>query len=116
MSPLKPAPKGYPIKVVRDRTAAIVNPSGEPGDLFYGPLPAGDSRRQWLARKLGEETLEYIQDPGVDELVQVLQAVQALAGEHDLTFAELEQLAVRDIRGGFQDCVMMYGRHPEYDR
>lgn len=128
--PLEPAPKGYPIKIVRDRTASIVNPSGEPGKLFYGPLPEGESRHRWLARKLGEETVEYLQESGIGdadtgemsrqaglgELVQVLQVVQALAAEHGMTFDELVNLAVEDPRGGFFDCVMMYGLHPEYDR
>lgn len=115
--PLTPHPDGYPIKIVRDRTAEIVNPSGDPGELFYGPLLEGESRAKWLTRKLGEEAIEYVQEPGVGELVQVLQVVMALASEHDdLNFDKLITLAMTDKRGGFFDCVMMYGRHPEYDR
>lgn len=114
--PLQPAPSGYPIKIVRDHTADIVNPSGEPGELFYGPLPEGESRAKWLRRKLGEEVLEYLEDHGIDELVQVVQVLQVLALEHDVTIDDLIKMGQDDRRGGFFDCVMMYGRHPEYDR
>lgn len=43
MPELEPAPEGYPIKLVRDRTAQIVNPSGKPGDLWYRTTPEEDS-------------------------------------------------------------------------
>jgi hypothetical protein len=49
VSALQPAPGGYPIKLVRDRTPAIINASGEPGALFYDAddLPTADDEQCW---------------------------------------------------------------------
>lgn len=114
MTVLRPAPNGHPIKLVRDKTAEVVNPSGEPGSLYYGP---GDpkERLRWLRLKLAEEVGEYLVDGGVDELADVLAVVQALSAEHDLPLSELLRLMLADERGGFLDGVMMYGRHEEFD-
>jgi predicted house-cleaning noncanonical NTP pyrophosphatase (MazG superfamily) len=109
-----PAPAGYPIKLVRDRTPAILNASGKPGDLWYGPA-TGD-RVRWLRLKLAEELGEYLVDGGVDELADVLAVVEALAEQHGHSLDNLIALAALHDRGGFLDGVMMYGRHDEFDR
>jgi predicted house-cleaning noncanonical NTP pyrophosphatase (MazG superfamily) len=114
MSPVTPHPGGYPIKLVRDNTAGIVNPSGEPGELFYGPL--NGELLPWLRKKLGEETTEFLVDGGISELSQVLSVVDALATQLGTTLDELIQMFLQDPRGGFSKGIMMYGRHPEYDR
>jgi len=116
--PLTPTPKGYPIKLVRDRTAEIVNPSGEPGDLWYERLEVADSetRIRLLRLKLAEEVGEYLIDGGLDELADVLAVVEALAVGHGSTLRDLEAKMQDDPRGGFRSAVVMYGRHPEYDR
>lgn len=111
---MRPHPDGYPIKLVRDWTATIINPSGEPGDLFYAPL-SGDVT-PWLKKKLGEEVLEYLVEPGVEELRDVLVAVEALGRLHGVTLGELMAMASADDRGGFEKSIIMFGRHPEYDR
>lgn len=115
MSPVTPAPDGYPIKLVRDHTADIVNPSGEPGQLFYRPLPEGTDIGPWLRNKLDEEVREYQQDRGLEELTQVLSVVEALAEYHGVTLPYLLGMSHEDPRGGFRRGVMMYGYHPEYD-
>lgn len=113
--PLTPAPAGYPIKLVRDRTAEIINASGEPGDLFYGPLANGEDSGVWLRRKLAEEISEYIIDPGLDELADALAVIEALAVEHGADFSTLVKRMQSDKRGGFLNHQMMYGRHEEFD-
>jgi predicted house-cleaning noncanonical NTP pyrophosphatase (MazG superfamily) len=110
---LTPAPAGYPIKLVRDRTPEILNGTGEPGALFYGPA-TGD-RSRLLRLKLAEEVGEYLVDGGFGELRDVLAVVEALAAEHGSTLATLVQALRADPRGGFAEGVMMYGHHPEFD-
>lgn len=110
--PLSPAPNGYPIKLVRDFTAAIINSSGEPGDLWYGPLPEGEDAGKWLIKKLVEEVAEFVAEPGERELVDVYAVVDAIAARMGWDLAEAH---LNDARGGFRDVVMMYGRHPEFD-
>jgi predicted house-cleaning noncanonical NTP pyrophosphatase (MazG superfamily) len=113
VSELTPAPEGYPIKLVRDRTAKVINGSGKPGELFYGTLP--EDVGPWLRRKLMEGATEYLIDPGVDELADVLAVVEGLAARHGLTLDSLYEIATSDKRGGFLTGQMMYGRHPEFD-
>lgn len=115
MNELTPAPKGYAIKLVRDRTAEIVNPSGFPGDLWYAPLPAGTDLGPWLRGKLDEEVREYQQDRDLRELSQVLSVVEALAEYHGSSLEELAERMRSDERGGFRRGVIMYGYHPEFD-
>jgi predicted house-cleaning noncanonical NTP pyrophosphatase (MazG superfamily) len=114
MSELTPAPKGYPIKLVRDDTQRIINDTGEPGELFYDELPVAD-RAPWLRRKLMEEATEYVLDPAVDELADVLAVVEGLAALHGTTLEHLLRHMRRDPRGGFLAGRMMYGYHAEFD-
>lgn len=114
MTDLRPAPKGYPIKLVRDKTPDILNGTGKPGELFYDNLPPDDVA-PWLRMKLMEEAAEYLVAPAVDELADVLAVVQGLARCHGLNFHELCNVADRDPRGGFLTGRMMRGRHPEFD-
>ncbi len=113
MASLRPAPDGYPIKLVRDRTRDILNASGEPGDLFYGPA-RGDLIR-WLRLKLAEEVGEFLVDGGYDELRDVLAVVEGLAVAVGSSLNELVAALRDDPRGGFVYGVMMYGHHREFD-
>jgi predicted house-cleaning noncanonical NTP pyrophosphatase (MazG superfamily) len=116
MSALQPAPNGYPIKLVRDRTPAIINASGEPGALFYDTedLPPAE-RWPWLRRKLIEECAEYVESHAVAELADVLAVIEGLAVVHGMTLDELAALAAQDERGGFLHGRMMRGHHAEFD-
>lgn len=115
MSDLTPAPKGYPIKLVRDATASIVNHSGEPGALFYGPIPLEDQPR-WLRRKLLEEVGEYLESGELAELADVLAVVVGLSHvAHGVSLEDLSTAMSQDARGGFATGQMMYGHHPEFD-
>lgn len=128
MAELKPAPAGYPIKLVRDRTPEIVNSSGEPGRLWYekrgrivGPpvSPAGsqmvEERIRLLRLKLAEELGEYLVDGGIEELADVQAVVDALAEAHGEPPVEFRARVNHDPRGGFFDGVVMVGRHDEFD-
>lgn len=111
---LRPAPTGYPIKLVRDGTPAVLNGSGEPGELWYGSVEEED-RMRWLRLKLAEELGEYLVDGGLDELADALAVIAALAVEHGTTLSSLVEGAETHPRGGFSAGVMMLGRHPEFD-
>jgi len=114
MPDLIPAPNGYPIKLVRDGTASVINGSGEAGELFYGPAK-GDTMR-WLRLKLAEEVGEYLVDGGFDELADVQAVLEALSVAHGRSVEELRTAVESHPRGGFSEAVMMYGRHAEFDR
>lgn len=60
MSELTPAPNGYPIKLVRDRTTHLI---GDEGRLFYDHIPP-DERGPWLRKKLVEEVATDVEDDG----------------------------------------------------
>lgn len=112
---LQPAPDGYPIKLVRDRTAAIVNPSGEPGSLWYGGAQKSDYVRL-LRLKLAEEVGEFLVDGSVAELQDVQAVIDALVRAQGMTADEFRARVDADPRGGFFDGIIMLGRHGEYDR
>ena len=114
MSELTPAPCGYPIKLVRDRTPEIINSTGDPGALFYDHIKPAE-RARWLRRKLIEESAEYMESGEIAELADVLAVVEGLAATHDLTLADLIAHKNDDPRGGFLTGVMMRGHHPEFD-
>lgn len=116
MAELNPAPRGYAIGLVRDRTPEVINFSGEPGALWYERLPREEDRSPWLRKKLMEEVGEYLVDSGPRELADVLAVLDALAVEHGITRSDLRRMADNDQRGGFLTGMMMYGRHPEYDK
>lgn len=114
MGELTPAPKGYPIKLVRDRTPQIINSSEEPGALFYGVVSLKEAT-PWLRKKLMEEVAEYLVEPGLDELADVFAVLEGLAVAHGTSIVQLQARAAADARGGFFQGVMMYGHHPEFD-
>lgn len=120
MTTLTPAPDGYAIKLVRDNTPAIINSSGEAGELFYRYLPDDEERLEWLKKKLSEEVTEYIlkgsATDGFDELADVLAVVLSLAQWHGGSWHTIVRAVEDDPRGFFNSGVMMYGRHPEFDK
>lgn len=117
---LEPAPHGYPIKLVRDNTAKIINATEEPGELFYGSIALADGRTldAELKKKLVEEVGEFLtaDGDGLEELVDVLAAVHGLAYHSGSTIWKLLTRMEEDPRGLFTRGMMMYGRHPEYDK
>jgi predicted house-cleaning noncanonical NTP pyrophosphatase (MazG superfamily) len=96
---LTPAPNGYPLKIIRDKTTDII---GDSGQLLYGYVSTDpETLRPWLLKKLAEELLEYTLEPGEGELADIFAVVQGLAKLHGLTTGALWDLAARDPRGGF---------------
>lgn len=111
---LAPRPDGYAIKLVRDRTPNIVNATGQPGELFYAPFD-GDLL-PLLRQKLIEEVGEYLIGGKLAELSHVAGVLRALAEREGMSLADLLAAFDADPRGGFEAGIVMFGRHPEYDR
>lgn len=106
------------------RSAHTKHPSKQKGSQsvpvptvrIYGKMPQNLDRAEWLCRKLGEEVVEYLIGRTTAELCDVLAVIEALLTTHGETLdSALEELE-RHPRGGFSQAIMMYGRHPEFDK
>ncbi len=97
------------VKLVRDRIGHVVRDS----TVSYRPIEDREVAIKALRRKLVEEALEYMEDPCVGELADVLAVVHALAlidvGCGWMAVEE-EADAKAAERGGFTDLVGMYCR------
>jgi predicted house-cleaning noncanonical NTP pyrophosphatase (MazG superfamily) len=95
------------VKLVRDCIGEFVGDS----TVSYAPIPDRAEGIAALRLKLVEEAVEYLRDPCVGELADVLAVVQALASK-DLGCGWLElndeAESKTDERGGFTDLVGMY--------
>jgi predicted house-cleaning noncanonical NTP pyrophosphatase (MazG superfamily) len=97
---------GYPIKLVRDRVAEVDTSEG----LAYRPVRSPDEHRRRLRAKLVEEVGEYLIDRSVEELADILEAIQCLAVfDCGVPFQVVEDMASEKFaeRGGFREGVVM---------
>lgn len=100
--------KPYLVKLVRDAVAAkLVTDT-----IVYEPIGDRTEALKLLRGKLVEEAVEYLLDPCVHELADVLEVVQALAW-HDLDRTPMaaidsEAKRKRESRGGFHGLTGMY--------
>ena len=79
-------------KLVRDRIPEIIRNSGQNPQVRQ----AGDEEfMDLLKEKLLEESAEFSQKPGVEELSDVLEVVLALTGELGITWEDLEKAGER---------------------
>lgn len=104
-------PEGYPVKLVRDRIGEML---GGDGLVTYGELPKAEHVKR-LRAKLIEEAAEYLTDPSIEELADVLSVVRALAViDLDRSWWEVEdaEASKSDDRGGFLSGIAMYAIHP----
>jgi predicted house-cleaning noncanonical NTP pyrophosphatase (MazG superfamily) len=103
------------VKLVRDRVHEYVHDKhGSYGEIGYGTL-TDDEYIKRLRMKLIEEAAEYMADPSVEELADVLEVVWALArNDQGIIIADLEAEAYRKSaqRGGFNNGVALM---VEYD-
>lgn len=111
---LTPAPAGYAIKLVRDGTPEMINSSGRPGELFYGPC-VEDDVRHFLRMKLMEEVGEFLLDSSRKEMGDVLSVLWAICDHEGWDLQLIEEQELTHPRRGFQEHTMMYGRHLEFD-
>lgn len=110
MNPETQYADGYPIKLVRDSIGARL---GGEGTITYEPVGDQETHIALLRRKLIEEAAEYLLDPSVSELADVLEVVWALSYVcHDGASAvEVEAMRKARERGSFIDGVVMVAHH-----
>lgn len=96
-------------KLVRDKIPEIIREDG--GQAVVRVLDAGEYRA-CLERKLDEEVAEYHESKELDELVDVLEVVYALAGADGHTEEELLSAYRRkhEERGGFSKRLFLVER------
>lgn len=103
---------GYPIKLVRDHVGEAL---GGEGTISYEPIVDQDEHVALLRRKLVEEAAEYLANPSVEELADVLEVVWSLHRvDLRVPFEVVKQRAAakRTERGGFDRGMVMVGHHP----
>jgi predicted house-cleaning noncanonical NTP pyrophosphatase (MazG superfamily) len=95
------------VKLVRDRIGEFLGDS----TVSYEPITDRDDPIGSLRLKLIEEAVEYLRDPCIGELADVLAVVEALA-DADLgcgfQAVDREAEAKYHERGGFGDLMGMY--------
>ena len=97
-------------KLVRDKIPQIIEKGGS---LFRLRILSSDEYLQELRTKLREESEEYFQAEGteniLDELADMLEVIRALAKAHGASSEELEAIRVKkaEARGGFEDRVYL---------
>lgn len=100
---------GYPVKLVRDRIGERL---GGDGTVTYEPVGDRETHVKFLRRKLVEEVFEYIDEPSVSELADVLEAVMALARKAHPSEDIFAVAAHKNHeRGSFQRGVLMVAHH-----
>lgn len=103
---------GYPIKLVRDRTANVDTSEG----LRYRPVRDRDEHVRRLRAKLVEEVGEYLIDPSLDEAVDIVAAVEALVSV-DLECRLTDLMRTCEEKwaawGGFEQGVVMETVEPD---
>lgn len=102
----------YPLKLVRDREGEAYRHEHALAFTYDG-RPCNADHVSRLRQKLLEEVGEYLIDPCVEELADVLQVVQDLSRvDLDATFKDVEDARAAKFKrkGGFGDGRVMVAR------
>jgi predicted house-cleaning noncanonical NTP pyrophosphatase (MazG superfamily) len=93
------------VKLVRDRIGDLLADS----IVSYEPVPESE-RLTWVRRKVREEAIEYADDPCLEELADVYQALCDATVAEGLTMTQLQDEVERKKaeRGGFEHGIGMY--------
>ena len=93
-------------KLVRDKIPEIIRQKGgSPKTVTLDD----ETYFQCLNQKLKEEVDEYFEDYSVEELVDILEVVYAIAQHKGLSVDELESIRLKkhNERGGFDECIFL---------
>lgn len=95
------------VKLVRDRVGEKLGHT----EVSYEPILARDQAIKELRKKLIEEAVEYIEDPSIEELADILEIVYSLASQdlnvHFDEVVEMTRAKALDL-GGFDALIGMY--------
>ncbi len=88
-------------KLVRDKIPEIIERNGGKADVR---ILSEEEYKQYLEKKLDEETGEYHRDKTIEELADILEVVYALAATAGCSREQLMEICRRkhDARGGFE--------------
>lgn len=94
-------------KLVRDRIPEIIGAAGKKCTLRR--VQGKTALRAALVEKLREETAEYRKEPGIGELADLAEVVEALAALDGFSFHQVRaaQLKKRRARGGFKKGIVL---------
>jgi predicted house-cleaning noncanonical NTP pyrophosphatase (MazG superfamily) len=98
-------------KLVRDRIPEIIAASGKHPQVR---VLDDDAYAQALAAKLAEELQEYQQGGGLEELLDVVEVVQAIVEDQGMSWEEFERQRVvkQEERGGFAQRLLLEQTDP----
>ncbi len=98
-------------KLVRDKIPAIIEANGEVPNVRIL------SNEEWtlaLRTKIQEEVREYLENPCLEEMADILEVLHGLLSASDRTWEQLETARVtkRMERGGFDDRLWLISTDP----
>ena len=93
-------------KLVRDKIPEIIERNGGKADVR---VLSEEEYKQYLEKKLDEETVEYHRDKTPEELADILEVVYALAATAGCSREQLMETCRRkhDLRGGFEASYLL---------
>lgn len=93
-------------KLVRDGISAAIEANG---DTYKTHRASGDEFHQKLKDKLREEVDEFLEQPSVEELADIVEVVHALAQQLGSSPKKLEQIREKKAKrvGAFNDRVIL---------
>lgn len=96
----------YYKKLVRDKIPQIIKKSGK---IAVTSTLNDNDFKQYLIRKLYEETAEFYESDNVEELADILEVVIALAQLQGCSFADLVDLQVKKAvkNGSFSKKILL---------
>jgi predicted house-cleaning noncanonical NTP pyrophosphatase (MazG superfamily) len=100
-------------KLVRDRIPDIIKRNGE--DSVTRTLKVEEFRHE-LLKKLQEEIAEFAESSEVDELVDILEVVYALALSQGIDPLRLDEMRARKQieKGGFERRIFLIETHAQH--
>ncbi len=87
-------------KLIRDRIPEIIHTSG---NSCKTRSLTEEEYFSALKEKLQEEVAEYLDEPSIEELADMMEVIYALSGTHNSTVEVLERTRIqkKESRGGF---------------
>lgn len=93
-------------KLVRDKIPEIILKNG---DTPVTHIATDEEYNSQLKAKLTEETQEFLENPYLEELADILEVLYALCDHHKFSREELEKIRQQkcDTRGAFKNRIIL---------
>jgi len=93
-------------KLVRDKIPDILDAKGVP---YERRIASPEEYKAELVKKLGEEVVEFGEEPSTEELVDVIEVIEALRGLPEYVDVESVKEKKKAERGGFEERIILKG-------